>query len=213
MQGGTLATAGNLVFQGRAEGQIAAYDARTGKLLWTFDAGASMLGGASTVKVDGHQFVLIATGSVSANSLYTNGLTGPRPGPARLLAFSLNGKAKLAAAQPASLTFDKPSAHRPTAALAEAGQTVWSNNGCEVCHGLQAKGGFSSVPDLRRSSALPQESFSAIVRGGALAEGGMPVFDKSIHEEDLPALQAYISQQAWRVFDRQNKQVAAQQQK
>ena len=31
---GTLATAGNLVFQGRADGDLVAYDARTGEVLW-----------------------------------------------------------------------------------------------------------------------------------------------------------------------------------
>ncbi len=37
--GGTLATAGNLVFQGRSDGELVAYQATDGKPLWQFDAG------------------------------------------------------------------------------------------------------------------------------------------------------------------------------
>ena len=40
--GGVLATAGNLVFQGRADGVLAAYRATDGKQLWTFDAGTGI---------------------------------------------------------------------------------------------------------------------------------------------------------------------------
>ena len=36
--GGMLSTAGNLVFQGNAEGQFASYRADNGERLWTFDA-------------------------------------------------------------------------------------------------------------------------------------------------------------------------------
>src|SRR3546814_9516990 len=36
--GGTMATAGNLVFQGHADGSFNAYDSETGKRLWTFAA-------------------------------------------------------------------------------------------------------------------------------------------------------------------------------
>ena len=40
MIGGALATAGNLVFTGEGNGHFNAYDARTGKVLWSFTAGA-----------------------------------------------------------------------------------------------------------------------------------------------------------------------------
>jgi outer membrane protein assembly factor BamB len=40
MMGGALATAGCLVFTGEGNGNFNAYDSRTGKLLWQFQAGA-----------------------------------------------------------------------------------------------------------------------------------------------------------------------------
>src|SRR5207245_9796002 len=40
MVAGVLATAGGLVFTGDAEGFFAAYDAETGKVLWSFQCGS-----------------------------------------------------------------------------------------------------------------------------------------------------------------------------
>ena len=40
MMGGSLATAGGLTFTGEGNGNFNAYDSRTGKLLWQFNAGA-----------------------------------------------------------------------------------------------------------------------------------------------------------------------------
>jgi len=41
--GGVLATAGNLVFQGRSDGKLCAYRATDGKKLWEFDAGTGIM--------------------------------------------------------------------------------------------------------------------------------------------------------------------------
>ena len=41
--GGVLATAGNLVLQGRSDGIVAAYRATDGKQLWQFDAGTGVV--------------------------------------------------------------------------------------------------------------------------------------------------------------------------
>ena len=42
MMGGALTTAGGLVFTGEGNGWFKAYDAETGKVLWTFQAGAGV---------------------------------------------------------------------------------------------------------------------------------------------------------------------------
>ena len=41
--GGVLATAGNLIFQGRSDGMFCAYRATDGKKLWQFDAGTGIM--------------------------------------------------------------------------------------------------------------------------------------------------------------------------
>jgi glucose dehydrogenase len=63
--GGTLATAGGLVFIGEANGHFNAYDSKTGQQLWTFQTGANV--GASVVSyaVDGRQYVAVATGAAA----------------------------------------------------------------------------------------------------------------------------------------------------
>ena len=50
--GGVLATAGNLVFQGTARGELRAYRANTGQLLWSFDAQTGI--GAAPISQGNH---------------------------------------------------------------------------------------------------------------------------------------------------------------
>jgi alcohol dehydrogenase (cytochrome c) len=62
MIGGALATAGNLVFTGEGNGHFNAYDARTGKVLWTFQAGAGCNAPPVTYTLDGKQYIAVACG-------------------------------------------------------------------------------------------------------------------------------------------------------
>src|SRR4029453_2471842 len=60
--GGTLTTAGNLVFQGTADGRFVAYNATTGEKLWESPTGTGVVAAASTYMLDGKQYVPIAVG-------------------------------------------------------------------------------------------------------------------------------------------------------
>ena len=60
--GGTLTTAGNLVFQGTADGRFVAYNATTGEKLWESPTGTGVVAAASTYMLDGKQYVSIAVG-------------------------------------------------------------------------------------------------------------------------------------------------------
>lgn len=200
-QGGTLSTAGNLVFQGTTRGELIAYRADTGERMWTFPVGSGVLAAPSTALLDGKQLVFIAAGSGTTSSLGFSPLFADRAdGPARLLAFSLTGSAKLPRVANRVDPLPKPAVPEPLAALALRGKSIWDANGCELCHGIRAIGGLGSVPDLRRSVAMPLEAFAAIVRGGALGKQGMPEFSASIAETDLEPLQAYLRAQAWRAY-------------
>ena len=53
MNGGVLSTAGNIVFQGTPSGTFDAYEAKTGKKLWSYDTRSVIHGGPSTVMVGG----------------------------------------------------------------------------------------------------------------------------------------------------------------
>ncbi len=62
MMGGSLATAGNLVFTGEGNGRFNAFDARTGKLLWHFVGGAGCNSAPMTYMLDGTQYIAVACG-------------------------------------------------------------------------------------------------------------------------------------------------------
>jgi alcohol dehydrogenase (cytochrome c) len=60
MMGGTLATAGNLVFSGEGDGNFRAYDAATGKELWHFQCGAGVNSPPVSYMVGGKQYIAVA---------------------------------------------------------------------------------------------------------------------------------------------------------
>lgn len=60
--GGTMTTAGNLVFTGTPEGFFKAFDAKTGKELWSFNTGSGVVGQPITYTLDGEQYVAVASG-------------------------------------------------------------------------------------------------------------------------------------------------------
>ncbi|MEO8344737.1 MAG: PQQ-binding-like beta-propeller repeat protein [Betaproteobacteria bacterium] len=60
--GGVLATAGDIVFNGEANGWFKAFDAKTGKELWKYNAGAGVNAPAVSYMVDGKQYVAVAAG-------------------------------------------------------------------------------------------------------------------------------------------------------
>jgi quinohemoprotein ethanol dehydrogenase len=60
--GGTLTTAGNLVFQGSADGRFIAYNATSGEKLWETPTGTGVVAAPSTYNIDGVQYVSVAVG-------------------------------------------------------------------------------------------------------------------------------------------------------
>ena len=83
MGGGSMSTAGGLVFRGESDGNFLALDARTGEELWRFQTGFGADAPPMTYEVDGEQFVAIATGG--------NMIIGSAPGDA-VWVFSLKGQ-------------------------------------------------------------------------------------------------------------------------
>ncbi len=62
MIGGILATGGGLVFTGESNGWFKAYDAKDGKVLWKFQAGAGVNAPPSSYMVGGKQYIAVAAG-------------------------------------------------------------------------------------------------------------------------------------------------------
>jgi quinohemoprotein ethanol dehydrogenase len=94
---GTLTTAGNLVFQGQADGKFCAYNATNGELLWTFDCGLGISAPPITYSLNGRQYISLLVGWGGAFAGVGNKALGWEYGKhmRRLITFSLEGKAGL----------------------------------------------------------------------------------------------------------------------
>ena len=200
--GGTLATAGNLVFQGQSDGKLVARRATTGEVLWTFDAGLGISAPPVTYQVDGKQHIALLVGWGGAGpsiggSLFAQHGWGYRAQPRRLLTFSLEGAATVPAMPPPQMA--KPIRQEDFVVdkmLAEQGNKLWRTR-CVLCHGAGVvSGGYA--PDLRASTIpLYDKALHDVVVNGSRASAGMPRF-KELSDADLKALQHYIRQEARR---------------
>lgn len=191
--GGTLTTAGNLVFEGTAAGHFEAYRADTGQRLWSFDAQTGVMAGPVTYSANGQQYVAVvagwggvfplATGEVSFRSGHVRNVS-------RILAFKLGGKSSLPPlpeVEPAKL---HPPRSTATLASIHAGEALFQRY-CAGCHGDVAVSG-GVLPDLRYSSALRNDQWFYIVLDGMLQQNGMVSFSKELGRKDAADIRSYV---------------------
>lgn len=197
--GGTMATAGDLVFQGQADGTFNAYSSASGRKLWSFQAQTGVLAPPITYTVKGKQYVTVLSGFGGSGALFGDVVAkfgwDARTQPRRVLTFSLDGAAKLPPPPPPfKLEPVADPGYRPNPALEAKGAVVVAQR-CIVCHGvgLVAAG---LAPDLRGSPVPSDDSaFEAVVRKGAFVTGGMPSF-ASVPADDIAAARQYIRARA-----------------
>ncbi len=189
--GGVLATAGNLVFQGRSDGMFAAYGATDGKKLWEFDAGTGILAPPVTYSIDGVQYVTIMAGWGGGMGLINPPTLGPiKRGYGRILAFALDASVEFAA--PAFGHSGPPVPARSTDASPDVireGQALYDMH-CFGCHGVMVRAG--QLPDLRYATEAVHDQFESIVLGGVREPLGMPRFDDLLTGEQVRAIQAFV---------------------
>jgi quinohemoprotein ethanol dehydrogenase len=195
MGGGVLTTAGNLVFQGLADGMLIAYRASDGAKLWEFDAGTGIMAPPVTYVVDSVQYVTLMVGWGGDMGLINPPILGSRkPGFGRILTFALGGRARLQVAEFRRDTFPVLQQGVPISpAQVEAGRRLYTTY-CFSCHGVNAVAG--ALPDLRYASADVHRDFEAIVLKGARQAGGMPSFGDLLSPSQAKSIQAYILQRA-----------------
>ncbi len=192
--GGVLSTAGGLVFQGTAEGDLIAYNAKTGEKVWSYAATNGIIAAPMTYELGGEQYVAVMVGYGGAAPLAASALLPQRPRlPGRLLVFKIGGTAtppgydvpELAKIDVTGLS------SKGNAAL---GKVAFSNN-CLVCHGENASGAY--LPSLLRSPIMRDEaSFKSVVIDGANASAGMASFAKYLTPKDAENIRAYLIEQA-----------------
>jgi quinohemoprotein ethanol dehydrogenase len=191
--GGTLSTAGNLVFEGTASGQFEAYRADTGEKLWSIQAQTGVMAGPVSYEVDGQQYVAVVAGWGGVFPLAGGEVSlksGRGRNISRILAFKLGGKAILPPIPEVEPEKLDPPPSTASAATIHAGEKLFQRY-CGGCHGDVAVSG-GVLPDLRYSSTLRNDQFFYIVLGGMLHQKGMVSFDKELNHDDVAKIRAYV---------------------
>ncbi|MGR8950012.1 MAG: PQQ-dependent dehydrogenase, methanol/ethanol family, partial [Gammaproteobacteria bacterium] len=198
---GTMTTAGDLVFQGRADGLFVAYDAISGETLWEIDLGHGISSPPVTYTLDGKQYIslLVGWGGVGLILGEQASQHGWKYGvhPRRLYTFALDAKGKVPALPPPTFAAPiDPNDFTIDEEKASYGQKVYSK-ACFMCHGGGAVAG-GMAPDLRESQiVLSPQAFRSVVSDGAKQSLGMPKFPR-LGEPELESLSHYIRKMARR---------------
>ena len=197
--GGTLSTAGNLVFQGTADGELVAFTADNGEPLWRFPTQTGVVAAPISYEIDGEQYISINVGWGGAFALVFGEFVQPEsvPNVSRVLTFKLGAKGSLPEVDWEPTVQFNPPEQTASAAAIEQGHALYQDV-CVGCHGLNAVSGLL-VPDLRGSGFLNTiESWDAVVLQGALRERGMAAYQGLLSADESAAIRAYVIQQAWR---------------
>lgn len=193
---GTLTTAGNLVFQGRSDGEFVAYAAQTGDVLWRFNTGLGISAPPISYALNNKQYIALLVGWGGAATAL-GGSVAAQHGwqfghyPRRLLVFTLDGKDKLPEFNPPGhANADYKEMHFDTDKV-EHGRGLYAEH-CGICHGSGAvAGGFA--PDIRFSPITAQtEALTVTVKNGR-PNLGMPPFPE-FSDDDIVALRAFLLQ-------------------
>jgi quinohemoprotein ethanol dehydrogenase len=196
--GGVLATAGNLVFQGTIDGEFQAFRASDGTRLWMAPAGAGIVAGPITYRIGGVQYIAVLAGAGGAVPISLREGDEKRSMPSgRLLVYALNAHGSLPPDDSALLPPPTPSSEPFTDAQRAQGARTYYQF-CVVCHG-----GYV-LPDLRRSGAISQaNAFKTIVLEGALESQGMASFRGYLSGQEAEAIRAYLNSEAAAMLARQ----------
>jgi quinohemoprotein ethanol dehydrogenase len=197
--GGVLATAGGLVWQGDANGNLNAYAADTGERLAVIPMGISMMAAPMTYRVNGTQYIAIVAGYGGGgvilgapldpeSAAYRYGNDG------RIIALKIGGPPVPLPTLRTDLPLPEPPARPTDAAQIAAGEVLY-NRFCSRCHVT----GRGNLPDLRRLAPATHALFNSIVLGGAYTMKGMGRFDDVLSPADAEAVHAYLIDQAWRL--------------
>lgn len=186
--GGVMATAGDLVFQGTGEGKFIAYKASDGKKLWETNVGSGVIASPVTYMINGKQYVTIVVG------------WGGNPGhrvrfteenyPGTIFTFALDANEKYDGfykSKPKELIQLPVAAN--TAEISN-GQLLYNSN-CRSCHGWMGDNG-GSIPNLTYSSEGIFGIMEDIVLKGIFINKGMPNFSNRLNPKEVGEIKNFI---------------------
>ena len=199
--GGTLATAGNLVFQSSVDKEFVAYRADTGERLWGQDIQTIALAGPISYSVDGEQYIAVNAGWGGGRAIVARASGQDIPiSPARVLVFKLGGEASLPPFEAVDEMPPQPPRLTASEDEIERGAALF-NETCALCHGRDAMGGLA---DLRFMEQETHDRFLEIVLEGdpILEEKGMTSFADVLSERDARDIHAYLISRAHEAWGR-----------
>ena len=186
--GGTLTTAGNLVFQGSADGRFIAYNATTGEKLWETPTGTGVVAAASTYLLDGAQYVSVAVGWGGVFGITQRVTNNEAPG--TVFTFAVGGKAPLPEFTKyqignllSGVKYDSKDVPDGTALYVQA---------CATCHGTPGVDKGGNVKNLGYAPTEEIANLKDVVFKGPFMDRGMPDFTGKLTDEDVVKIQAFI---------------------
>jgi alcohol dehydrogenase (cytochrome c) len=189
---GSATTAGNIVFIGRSDGRLMAFNATNGKGLWQFQTGGGANDAPTIFESNGTEYVAFYAGG--------NALAGS-PHSDNFWLFGLDGTLNQVAApgpgqgiQHAGATKTSPKQKSPrsnttgAAGNAAAGKIVFASN-CSTCHGALGTGG-NGGPNLKSipSAKNLQVVIGQVTNGG----GGMPAFKGQLTQTQINDVATFV---------------------
>ncbi len=186
--GGTLTTAGNLVFQGTADGRFVAYNAATGDKLWETATGTGVVAGPVTYMVDGRQYVSIAVGWGGVYGVMHRATD--RKGPGTVYTFAI-GSGQPA---PAFVAYQQGSLVQGVKydpAHVQEGTLLYVSN-CVFCHGVPGVDRGGNIKNLGFSSADAIANLDKVVFKGPYMSVGMPDYTGKLTGEQVEKIKAFI---------------------
>ena len=208
--GGVMSTAGNLVFQGQADGKLQVYAADTGRLLKTIETGSGIMAAPCAYMVDGVQYVAVMAGyggAMIGSPFPPNSAAAKYQNTGRILVFKLDGAAEtpkppLRRLQP----FQKPPLQAASPEQIAEGAKLYASN-CGRCHHF----GVAVAPDLRRFGDGTDDpaTFRRVVLDGLMAKGGMGAFRDTLTSGDVDAIRAYVVDEARKAYRDQGERAKA----
>lgn len=191
LNGGVM-VAGDLVFQGSADGNLAIYDATTGRKLHSVFLGSVIMGAPMTYAIGGEQYVAVLAGAGGPQGGFFGPgvVAGQRENYQRLVVLKLDGATIPLPPERSPLSpVPLPERIPASAAMMAQGQRLFLER-CSRCHAMG--GALGVYPNLWRMQPGTITGFRSIVRDGILKMGGMSAFADQLSDEEIEAIRAFV---------------------
>jgi quinohemoprotein ethanol dehydrogenase len=199
-----MSTAGNLVFQGRGNGELWVYAADSGKVLKTIGTGSHIMAAPMSYSVNGVQYAAVQAGyggtGIGVGSIPPTSAALKYENVNRIITFKLDGGEVPKPMARKDKPFPKPPANKASLAEIQAGETKFIEQ-CSRCHTL----GPNITPDLRKMPQQVHDMFKDILLGGAFAPMGMESFADALSDKDVENIHAYLIEQSWQAYRQQQE--------